>query len=60
MHCPPEHRNLRIRIEVKLGEVARKNIVMLGKTIVLVKVMEMVVEAKLKLYELKGMEELGL
>ena len=50
MHCPPEHRNLRIRIEVKLGGVTRKNIVMLGKTIALVKVMKMVAaEAKLKL-----------
>ena len=49
MHCPPEHRNLRIRIEVKLGGVTRKNIVMLGKTIALVKVIKMVAEAKLKL-----------
>ena len=44
---------------MKLGGFIRKNIVMLGKTIALVKVMEMVVEVKLKVYELKGME-LGL
>ena len=51
MHCPSEHHNLRIRIEVKLGGVTRKNIVMLGMTIALVKVMMMmmVAEAKLKL-----------
>ena len=41
-------------MEVKLGSY--KNVVMLGKTIALVKVMEMVVEVKVKLYELKGME----
>ena len=51
-HCPLEHLNQRIL-------VTRKNKVMLGKTIALVKVMEMVVEAKLKLFEIKGME-LGL
>ena len=38
------------------AEASYKNVVMLGKTIALVKVMEMVVEVKVKLYELKGME----
>ena len=38
------------------AEASYKNVVMLGKTIALVKVMEMVVEADVKLYELKGME----
>ena len=44
---------------MKLGGFIRKNIVMLGKTIALVKVGDGGGEVKLKLYDSKGME-LGL